>query len=296
MDMHCGNLIANAAMPVLIDVEALLHPRPLGLGRAPREATDQSGLELLRARLRESVFSTGLLPLPPYVDPECTSAGFSTAARAGRSMAQNLPLLDDMPQLASRYVDDIVAGFEWMHRFLAQNVSALLREDGPLAPFAATRVRYIHRATQLYVKLIRASLDPTSLRDRFARRHGLRRLARALQVRGTVGEQWWIVLEDELHCVATLDVPRFTALPNSTSLWLSTGEELRGCLVEPSYKSMIRKLMKTRDSDASSQIKLIRAAYAVWEHVDASVTNGDAISDDGTDSMTQRELERLVWA
>ena len=309
-DMHRENLIAHADMPVLIDLEALLQPRPAGLGYAPRNATDQSSQLLLLARLRESVISTGLVPPPPYVDSEGDIAGFYTAARAvrvsmadeapraqPRTVATNLPLLDDVPQWASQYVDDIVAGFESMHHFLAQHVTALVREDGPLMPFAATPIRYVHRATQLYVKLMRSSLDPMSLRDRSVRDTRLQRLAKALRIRSAVGEQWWTVLEDELRCLATLDIPYLTALPESTSLWLSNGEEVLGCLVEPSYESMIRTLTGARDSDAVSQIKLIRATYAAWERHAASVAvvSNDATPENETDIISAKELEHLNW-
>jgi len=278
VDLHADNLIACGDTPVLIDLEAVLQPRPNGFGSAGLGSTTQHSTDLridwtLSHLLGESVISTGLVPYPRWWHSRGAGrtiagleivTGQTTCALDDVHCVErtNVPLLEGQPLLPSQYVESIIVGFERMNLFLRQYSSQLTRAGGPLEPFRSVSIRYIHRATLLYGKLIEASISQQCLRDATRRRDGLQRLAFALRLRAGVQKQWWQVLRDEIECLSRLDVPRLTARPGATSLWLTTGAEVCDCLVEPSYDAMHRRVSTIHKVELGPQIELIRAAFA----------------------------------
>ncbi|MET0403484.1 MAG: type 2 lanthipeptide synthetase LanM, partial [Cystobacter sp.] len=160
-DCFYENLIASGAYPVLIDMEALMHPVP-GDGPAP-------ALEPAHDLLLHSVLRAGLLPLWD-VGPggECVdisglgaTAGQVTSYLKRRwwhvntdAMAleherirveteDHLPRLGDRTLRVSDYVPELVEGFQGMYRLLASHRKELLAPEGPVRALGAQPLRVI---------------------------------------------------------------------------------------------------------------------------------------------------------
>ncbi|MBV9121898.1 MAG: type 2 lantipeptide synthetase LanM, partial [Planctomycetes bacterium] len=185
MDFHCENLIAAGEHPVLIDLEALFHPRTErpDLSHADAAAWD---------RITHSVLNVSLLPqriwagddpqgvdisgigakggqLTPHPVPQWEEVGTDamrfTRQRVEMPADANRPLVGGADVEVMDYAEFIVKGFTRVYRLLERSRDELLADAGPLARFADDEVRVIMRATQLYSVLRSESFHPDVLRN-----------------------------------------------------------------------------------------------------------------------------------
>lgn len=179
-DLHCDNVLACGAHPVLVDVETLFHPR---LGTQERGiATDH---------LASSVLQSGLLPLPlrfgdgaRQIDrsglgatrSEISPLALLCPEKLGTDelhlVRKNLPIRPSMhrPTLQGEPVDLIdadafVRGFEEVYRLLLRHKHGLFAQDGPIARFLNDEVRIVLRNTIVYSRMLTESYHPDVLRD-----------------------------------------------------------------------------------------------------------------------------------
>ncbi len=151
VDMHKGNLIADGAYPVLIDLETLWHPQEhIGAGDDP---------------IANTVLRTGFLPqsnIHSGATYELNALGHRSIS--GLQEARHLPVFAGTEYLAPDFLPDILAGFRWFgeqvfkeHRFGGEFqlwVQALAR----------CRRRRILRSTSWYGSVIERMIAPSSLR------------------------------------------------------------------------------------------------------------------------------------
>jgi class II lanthipeptide synthase len=273
-DCHYDNLIAAGGQPVLVDLEALLHPR---MEQPEPRLPDE---KLAHRALLESVLRVGLLPFRVGESEDFEGVDLSGVAAVEGAPTPH-PVLqmegagtDDMrvvrrrvpmpggrnrPSLAGREIDaaehagEVAAGFAAAYRLLARERDALLAPDGPLARFAADPVRAVLRPTQLYALLLGESFHPDVLRDALDRDLLLDRLWVEVDERPALAR----IIAAEHGDLAAGDVPAFAARPDSTDLWTSRGERIPGFFAEPALAAVCRRLRGLGEEDLARQLSLL---------------------------------------
>jgi type 2 lantibiotic biosynthesis protein LanM len=274
-DFHSENLIAAGEHPVLIDLEALFHPRVRGV-----EAD-----EVTAGALENSVMRIGLLPVRAWSNEESAGVDISGLGSAeGELTPLGVPMLDkvgtdEMHVIRKRlvmgadnnrptlkgaavnltdYTEAIVRGFSAVYHLLQEHRAELLAADGPLARFAADEIRFIARGTRSYSILLAESYHPDVLRSALDRDRLLDRL--------------WAPVEYSPHLARLIaaeradlwrgDIPMFTTHSGSRDLWSSTGERIADFFDESGLELVRRRIEQLDDRDMAQQLWIVRASLA----------------------------------
>ncbi len=276
-DIHHENIIAHGDYPVLVDVEMLLQ----GL---KRHRQTHSILKTVHDQVCEtfcgSVLDTGLLPI--WMDAgageERDHGGAGGMVNRGRRSVFKNAGTDDMTleyedytedlrntvRLKDRTVgllegrDDLLAGFLEMGRWLAEQKTAWLAPDGPLARLAGQPVRYLLRNTENYAIVHRLMLDVDCLRDGVD--FGLRLESMADRwTQEESGRDVWPLYREELESLERLDIPLFSAIPSERNVFTLAGAEVS--LFEKSGVERARASMENLDEDKIAfQMEIARKA------------------------------------
>ncbi|MEU9889622.1 type 2 lanthipeptide synthetase LanM family protein [Sphaerisporangium sp. NPDC051011] len=271
-DFHCENLIACGEQPVLVDLEALLHPLVPGAG-IERLLDDPAAMAL-----ESSVSRSGLLPelmvgengvidlsgmggdkdaVLPMKTPSWTGQGTDEMRLVRDHVAfpgvRNRPRLGDEEADPADHLDDLLAGFGRGYEAIVADGPSLVRL---LTTFSADEIRVVPRATRTYGKLMMESTHPDVLR------HGLDR-DRVLDylwaiTRGDRSRERLIAYEVEDLWAG--DIPIFTTRPGSRDLWTSGGVRVPDVLPEPSLSRAVRKVLGAGPADRARQEWVIRAS------------------------------------
>lgn len=276
VDFHHENLIAAGEHPILLDLEALFHPR---VGGMDLKQADQ----LANSTLAYSVYGIGLLPhriwsndqfegvdisglgaaegqLTPHEVCRWEKAGTDemklTRKRVEMPGAQNQPTLNGEKVNVLDYTEAIASGFTNLYRLLLQHRDELLAENGPLASFAEDTVRVIVRATRTYAMLLNESFHPDVLRNALDRDRLLDRLWLAVEHLPHLAK----LISAEREDLLKGDIPMFTTCPNSKELWTSSSQQIADFLDEPSLVSVQRRVQQLSEDDLTRQLWIIRAS------------------------------------
>ena len=180
-DFHFENVMAHGSVPVLVDLETVMHARqkeePPIVG--PEEAVTKAG-----RLLDDSVFSTAYLP--GWISAPGGAAVFvggldihsrpdarieDTDIQAKKSTAtdikarSNIPRLDGQPLNVKDFEAELIAGYEAMFDFLRARGRDMANCGGPLDRFADLTIRPVLRATRVYGLLQIRALGRTSVVD-----------------------------------------------------------------------------------------------------------------------------------
>jgi type 2 lantibiotic biosynthesis protein LanM len=275
-DFHHENLIAAGEHPVLLDLEALFHPRVGGVDLTQAE-------QLANNMLGYSVFGIGLLPhriwssaesagidlsglgssegqLTPHEVPRWQGIGTDEMKlmrqRIEMNAADNQPTLNHEKVNVLDYADAIDRGFTSIYHLLLNHRADLLAESGPLASFAGDTVRTIVRATRTYAMLLIESFHPDVLRNALDRDRLFDRL--------------WLAVEHLPHLAKLIateqedlwkgDIPMFTTRPESRDLWTSSGKQIPDFLDRSGLASVRERLQQLSQTDLNRQLWIIRAS------------------------------------
>jgi type 2 lantibiotic biosynthesis protein LanM len=286
-DCHRENIIASGEYPMLIDTETLMHHRARAIvphdENAQTEAFEQVGHSVLR---------TGLLPRWELSADERTAYNISGLGEADEQMLAmrtpewarvntdrmavesapvrlpvrgNVPRLGDAPLSLQEHSPQVVDGFRRMYRFLLDHRDALLGSD-PLHELAHEQVRFVFRATRVYGLLLRNLQNRLYLRDGVDQSIQLEQLGRAqVPPRDAVDEPdekplFWPVFAAERRAMEESDIPFFTARASDDALIVSPGEEIEGCLQEPSFDLVLSVLEGLGDDDLEKQVAFIEGS------------------------------------
>lgn len=275
-DFHHENLMAAGEHPVLLDLEALFHPR---VGGADLKQADQ----LASNTLGYSVYGIGLLPhrmwsneefegidisglgaskgqLTPHQIPRWEKVGTDemklTRQRVEMPGAQNQPTLNGKAVNVLDYAAEINDGFTNMYRLLWEQREELLAENGLLASFAGDTVRVIVRATRTYATLLAESFHPDVLRNALERD----RLFDKLWLAALHLPHLAKLIPAERQDLLKGDIPLFTTRPESKDLWASSGQKIADFLDESGLASVQRRLQQLGEADLQRQLWIIRAS------------------------------------
>jgi type 2 lantibiotic biosynthesis protein LanM len=275
-DFHHENLIAVGEHPILLDLEALFHPR---IGDVDLQQADQ----LASITLNYSVFGVGLLPhriwsndesegidlsglgategqLTPHRVPHWQGVGTDEMKlnrdRLEMSGEKNRPTLDGTAVNILDYAEEITTGFCQVYRLLMNHRDELLANNGLLANFAGDTIRVIVRATRTYAMLLSESFHPDVLRNALERDRLLDRLWLAVEHLPHLTR----LIPGELEDLWKGDIPMFTTHPESKDLWTSSGKQIVNVLNESSLDSVKRRFQQLSEADLTRQLWIIRAS------------------------------------
>ncbi|MGW4640582.1 type 2 lanthipeptide synthetase LanM family protein [Sphaerisporangium sp. NPDC004334] len=276
-DFHCENLIACGDQPVLVDLEALLHPVVPGAGfdglmadpaaRALEASVSRSGL-LPDLMLGEN----GVIDLSGMGGDKDATMPVKSPAWAGQGTDEmrlvrdhaTFPGVGNRPRVGddetgaadpADHVEDILAGFGRAYEAIVADAAGL---TGLLAVFADDEVRVVPRATRTYGKLMMESTHPDVLRHGLDRDRVLDHLW-ALSGGDPLRER---MTEYETADLWAGDIPIFTTRPGGRDLWTSGGVRLRGVLPESGLSRAVRKIQGMGEADRRRQEWVIRASMA----------------------------------
>ena len=280
-DFHMNNVIAAGEHPMLIDLEALFHPRDA------EPALPALDLALDRA-IYHSVLRLGLLPEPelardetvgafdesglagaggqrtPYTVPTWENKG-TDAMRLVRKYKtiqdnNNLPIWRGRPASVVDYLAAIDEGFTTLYRFLMQRRSELLApRSGLLARFTGDEVRVLPRSGRRYSRLLEQSFHPDLMRDVLARDQFLDRLWQGVEREPYLAE----LIPHERADLLAGDVPLFTTQAASRAVYNSAGELIVDCFFPRSGLEAARQRIAALDEhDLARQRWFIKASLA----------------------------------
>ena len=275
-DFHSENLIASGENPVLIDLEALFHPRLVEF--------NQSDAELVAANeLYSSVMGTGLLPdriggkkpsegldlsgmggaggqLSPWESPYIEDRGTDRMRLVRKHLTTiecaNRPTLNGTPIDLLDYRPALMDGFALTYRVLLANREELLSEQGPLERMRNDEVRVVLRPTRMYGQLLFESYHPDVLRDALDRD----RLFDRLWVAAQQSPQLEKIVGQEQEDLWRGDIPIFTTRPGSRDLFHPGGGEVSDFFREPPITG--HRLAHLSDADLDRQLWFISASLA----------------------------------
>lgn len=274
-DLHNENLIAAGEHPMLVDLEALFHPRVHG--------RDPVLENLAAGALDQSVWQVGLLPRRVWADEN--SVGVDMSGLGGHDGQMNphqlvgwekpgtdemrlirrtvvLPVSENRPRLHGRevdvldYRDDVVTGFTRMYRLLSDHKDALLTERLPR--FARDEIRVVVRSTNVYGLLWYESFHPDLLRDALEREQFLDRLW------GEVAQHPYLmrIISAERRDLLRGDIPLFRCSPDSRTILTSEGEPLVDFLDAPSLDAARQRVEQLGEADLAKQTWIVEASLA----------------------------------
>lgn len=276
-DFHFENVIAAGEHPVLIDLESLLHP--------PLRLMEQADLLLREQEVFASVLRVGLLPGRAWEDARTAGVDISGMGNPeGHAGNRNAPMMEgagtdelhytrkprafrrglNRPTLNGEdvdlfhYQDSVVRGFSEVYTLLRQHKDSLLGEWGLLTRFAHVEVRTLLRPTFVYKTMLMESHHPDLLRNALDRDRFFERL--------------WLdtdrfpfltqVNQAERQSLERGDVPLFTTVPDSTSVWGEPGEEIPGVFDERGLERLKKQVDRLGEQDFEKQVWAIRASFA----------------------------------
>ena len=275
-DFHSENVIASGDHPVLIDLEAVFHPR-LQTSDEPEEADIEA--------LTHSVLRVGLLPkfdasaashrsdlsglsggsagqVTPYKVALWEAVGTDEMRLARQQMPmpanQNRPVLKEVDIDPSKYVQEVLEGFTSVYRLLMMHRDHLLASDGFLRRFADDEVRVIFRSTKTYGVLLNESFHPDVLRDALERDLLFDRLWIAVEACPHLSR----VITAECEDLQRGDIPFFSTRPSSLHVWTSTGKCIPDLFKESSLSLVEQRLRHLNESNLVLQRWLIQASMA----------------------------------
>ncbi|MBO3462201.1 type 2 lanthipeptide synthetase LanM family protein [Aetokthonos hydrillicola Thurmond2011] len=276
VDFHLENLIASGEHPILLDLEALFHPR---VDCIDLKQADQ----LANSMLNYSVYGTGLLPhriwsndafpgvdisglgatdgqLSPHEVPRWEGVGTDemklTRKRVEMPGAQNYPTFNGEKVNVVDYTEAIANGFTSLYHLLLQHRDELLAENGLLANFAKDTVRVIIRATRTYAMCESESFHPDVLRNALDRDRLLDRLWLGVEHFPDLVQ----LIPSEREDLLKGDIPIFTTYPESNDLWTSSGQQIVDFQGRPSLISVQHRVQQLSEDDLKRQLWIIRAS------------------------------------
>jgi type 2 lantibiotic biosynthesis protein LanM len=275
-DFHCENLIAAGEHPVLLDLEALFHPRVGGmdLQQAEQVAGNTMNYSVLRVGLLPNrcwsngesagIDLSGLGSLRGQLTPQPFPRWEGTGTDEMRLMRKrvempgghNRPTLNGAEVNVLDYTNAILAGFTSAYKSLLEHRDDLLSDQGPLVRFAEHEVRAIMRPTQTYGVLLRESFHPDVLRDALDRDQLFDRLWATVEYCPYLTK----VIPAEHQDLQNGDIPIFTARPNSRDLWTSSRQRIADFFEEPGIVRVRRRIQELGDRDCTQQLWFIRAS------------------------------------
>ncbi|WP_160146085.1 type 2 lanthipeptide synthetase LanM family protein [Dictyobacter aurantiacus] len=273
VDFHAENIIAAGEHPMLVDLEALLHPQ---------QRREEASL-LTHPALLHSVLHTDLLPQRAWSEEDAIGVDLSGLGgqegqlfpRPARRWEgeqtdemhivledmktpgdQNRPQLNGQPVQTSDYCGALIKGFSTIYHEISTRRAEFLTHLLPR--FSHDEIRFIARGTSDYALLLTESFHPNKLRDALKRERFF--------------DYLWLAVKDipylsrliaaERADLLNGDIPLFTTYPDSHDLITSQGEVIQGVFEETSLERARMCIEQLGEEDLARQCWIIKASFA----------------------------------
>jgi type 2 lantibiotic biosynthesis protein LanM len=271
-DMHCENIIARGAEPVLIDVETLFHPV---LSAPDRVVADPAGQSLAASVQRTSLLPyltigefgaldrSGMGGDPGAQCPEGALDWEPPAQDTSRLVlrpapyrgARNRPVHQGRPADPADHEADVLAGFRLGYDAIRRGRADLSRL---IESCADLETRVVVRPSNGYAHLLDGSKRPELLRDAADQDASLDLLDEV-----SAGHPLWHrLVPDERAALWAGDLPLVSGRPGSVDLWTCSGRRLPGALERSGLDCAREILAAAGDVDRTAQEWVIRASLA----------------------------------
>ncbi len=276
-DFHAENLIAAGEHPILVDLEALFHPRVSNPSGKKREYPGSEAIN-------HSVLRVGLLPQRIWANDQAEGVDISGIGGLAGQLSptpvakwvgvgtdqmhvswertelipqnhQHRPRLHDQDVNTLDYSESVITGFTTLYRLLLDNREELLSEMLPR--FARDEVRCVLRPTRIYDKLLRDSFHPNVLRDALDRNCLLDRLWIGIDQQPYFER---IIAAEQADLIAA-DIPIFTTYSDSYDLFTSRGEMIAEFFAESGLEMVRKRISCFDEQDRERQTWIIRASF-----------------------------------
>lgn len=275
-DFHAENVIAAGEHPILVDLEALFHPRLAN-------PTDQPAYPGSQA-INHSVLRVGMLPQRIWANDESDGVDISSLGGQGGQLSPtpvatwvgagtdqmhvrweraevlpqhhyHRPRLHEQEVNTLDYGDAVVAGFTTVYRLLLQQREALVHEVLPR--FAHDEIRCVLRPTRIYDMLLRDSFHPNVLRDALDRACLLDRLWVGIEKHPQLAR----IIPAEQSDLDAGDIPIFTTYADSCDLLTSRQETIASFFAEAGLAMACKHIGSFDEQDLHRQIWVIKASF-----------------------------------
>lgn len=288
-DFWLDNLIAHGSQPVFIDLEMVIQNQKDE--KNDLLLTEKIALE----QIEESVIKIGIISLPTpigfgvkFEDLGTLTAikkfsspfklDLTTNNQLGFELEKSkdgyiswekddyLPRIGSVYAKTSDYMEDFLAGYEEMNTVLVQLKDKLLRKNSIISQFNKALLRYIHRDTWTYMRLIKNSYHSQALISGLARDKLMFSLYNeAWQDEESFNVKKAYVLTHEIKSILNLDVPLFNAIGGNCDL--PTIKKVIRNYFKNSSKNLIESRLKNIiDFDVSKHKKIILSNYFGGTH------------------------------
>jgi type 2 lantibiotic biosynthesis protein LanM len=307
-DIHDENLIACRDMPVIIDLEMVIHPGSLNfshLGSLLPQSIDA---------VQRTAIGSGLLPkkspvLEGKVAIDISALGGGEEQESPRPVAQwkhintnamvfrrevvrreekelpNRVKLHGRILQSQDYQAEILEGFRRLYHLLIEQRAGLLAPEGPLASFAGCPIRYIICATDTYGVVLDRLCSPTFLRDGADRWIEMQFLKRSL-LKATTPSWVSTLFEAELVALERLDIPWFGTQTESCDLLTDTGAVLPNVFALSALEQARLHLSLFDEEDCNRQVNLIRATFLSFPSVAPHATEESPVAAESLDEAS----------
>jgi type 2 lantibiotic biosynthesis protein LanM len=305
-DCHYENVIADGAMPTILDGETAFHPHvesdakpfeteasavvdrsvllsvllPFSVGD-PR--ADRGG------RFADKVAGLGSdgdeTPLPGKSEPTIEAADTDVMSVEMQSVtvdpSENTPSADGTDRPPEESLDALLAGFEETYETVRDlhDEGRFLSDIATPELVAGVETRLLYRSTGRYAEVIRSMAARNPLRDGARLTVEFEELAVPF-FDGTVeSDRLWELYDAERRSLRTLDVPRFASRADEPSLF-HRGERLDATVDRTGYEFVRERLDAMGESDRRRQAWLIREAVGEATTAEGPPPSGSEASAD----------------
>ena len=315
-DMHYENLIACGDMPMLIDLEMVIHPGSLNYSLldsplshsidAAQRTAIRSGLlphKFLVVEGKVAIDTSALgggeeqespRPVPQWEHINTSAMVFrrEVIRMKGKQLPNRVKLHDSILQ-PQDYQAEILDGFRRLYHLLIEQRAGLLAPEGPLASFAGCPIRYVIRATDTYGFVLDRLCSPIFLRDGADRWIEMQFLKRPLLKATT---PLWVstLLEAELAALERLDIPWFGTQTESCDLPTDTGAVLPNVFALSALEQARLCLSLFDEEDCHRQLNLIRDTFLSSPSVAPHAIEASYVAAESLDEVSILPPEELL--
>ncbi|CAM1343366.1 type 2 lanthipeptide synthetase LanM [Tenacibaculum amylolyticum] len=294
-DFWLDNLIAHGSQPVFIDLEMVI--QNFKKDENDLLSTEQAALH----QIEESAVKIGIVSMPTPIGfgvkfedlgtltpIKKFSSPFkfdlTTTDQLGFEMEKSkdgyiswekddyLPRVGGTYAKSSDYMTDFLDGYEEMNTVLTNNKTKLLAKDSPIHLFDHALLRYIHRDTWTYMRLIKNSYHPQALINGIVQDKYLFSLYSEIwNEDNSLNKNMAYVIDHEVSSILNLDVPLFNAVGGNCNLPTSKG--IAHNYFDYSSKELIVKRLKNiKNFNVLEHKNIILSNYFGGSHEQPKVT------------------------
>ena len=250
-DLHMENVIATSDGPVLVDTEMLLQPQTLDDSKPPSETIASSSTS--------NVLNTGFISI---FQLDSNASVMDIGGLKGQGSFKNQPIAaDDQPLRPEDFTAQILEGFQSCYYFCLSHREALQEEV--VRRFTGANTRIVFRPSNQYAMLLQTLRAVTYQKNGIKKSLMIEAIHRVFH-REIKRPLLWPLVEEETEALELLDVPRFLAPVDETTLYARSGEKIVGYLRLSGINAVQERLMQMEEAQLNEQISAL--GNALTEH------------------------------